>query len=105
MEQARWVTVRNEERYVVRDATAGRFTVAETTLQPGRSTRGHTHEGDEVYVFLAGRGRMQAGERTVSVAAGSVVYVAPNEYHRVEAERGDFPFRFLSFFEGERSEG
>jgi mannose-6-phosphate isomerase-like protein (cupin superfamily) len=54
------------------------------------------HEEDEVYHAVSGRARMTVGEETVTVAAGSVVYVparVPHRYHDIEEE-----LRILVFF-------
>ncbi|KKN69203.1 hypothetical protein LCGC14_0443790 [marine sediment metagenome] len=96
-----WVSVARSERYAIRDAVVGPYTVSETLLWHGQSTRGHEHERDEVYYFISGYGRMIVGEKSIDTPWGSVVYVGPNEYHRVENIGGVQPLRFLSFFVGE----
>jgi mannose-6-phosphate isomerase-like protein (cupin superfamily) len=40
------------------------------------------HTEDEVYVVLAGRARLVGPEASISVGAGSVVFVAAGEEHR-----------------------
>jgi mannose-6-phosphate isomerase-like protein (cupin superfamily) len=40
------------------------------------------HTEDEIYVVISGRAVLQAGEDTVAVGPGSVIYVAAGEEHR-----------------------
>jgi mannose-6-phosphate isomerase-like protein (cupin superfamily) len=94
-----WHVVRDDDRYVVRDALSGRFTVSETRLYAGKETRGHSHPHDEVYYFQSGSGVFIVGGEARDVGAGDVGYVPPGAFHQV---RADTELVFLCFFEGTR---
>jgi len=47
------------------------------------------HTEDEVYVVMAGRGRIRVGDEDRAVRAGSVVYVGASVEHRVHAVDDD----------------
>ncbi|WBB80570.1 cupin domain-containing protein [Micromonospora sp. WMMD882] len=55
----------------------GTYTVPAGAVDPQRP-----HTEDEVYVVLAGQGRLRTPERTVDVGPGSVVFVPAGEEHR-----------------------
>lgn len=68
------------------------WTYSRTYLKDGKSTRGHSHDGqDEIYHFQMGRGVMQVGgskddmtgAAMYKVGTGSVVYVPAGKFHRV----------------------
>jgi mannose-6-phosphate isomerase-like protein (cupin superfamily) len=42
----------------------------------------HPHAEDEIYVVRAGRARLVAGDASVAVGPGSVVFVPAGEVHR-----------------------
>jgi mannose-6-phosphate isomerase-like protein (cupin superfamily) len=42
----------------------------------------HPHAEDEIYVVRAGRARLVAGDESVAVGPGSVVFVPAGEVHR-----------------------
>ena len=56
-------------------------------LDPGyRAPFGHTHsEQEEVYVVLAGSGRVAVGDEVVDVSQWDAVRIAPGELHGMEA--------------------
>jgi mannose-6-phosphate isomerase-like protein (cupin superfamily) len=51
-------------------------------LAAGEQDRQEPHTEDEVYVVVAGRGRFVTPDRSVDVAAGSVLFVPAHEVHR-----------------------
>ncbi len=59
--------------------------LAEARLEPGGETAEHFHpEAEEVYYFVAGRGRMRLGEvDTAQVAAGDCVVIPPGTPHKL----------------------
>ena len=58
---------------------AQKQSLAEATLEPGGDTAEHFHpEAEELYYFIAGRGRMRLGEvDTAEIAAGDCVVIPP----------------------------
>lgn len=58
------------------DANVG-YSLAHGYLDPGNRSSRHRLQSSEVYYFLAGEGTFTAGDRSVNVSRGDVVYVPP----------------------------
>jgi quercetin dioxygenase-like cupin family protein len=70
------------------------FAMREFEVAPGGHTPKHFHDYEhEVYV-LAGKGTILDGEVERPLAAGDVVFVAPNDVHQFRNTGGE-PMRFL----------
>jgi quercetin dioxygenase-like cupin family protein len=82
-------------RWLIGDADkAPNFAMREFEVAPGGHTPKHFHDYEhEVYV-LAGRGIVIDGDRERPLAAGDVVFVAPNDVHQFH-NTGPEPMRFL----------
>jgi len=65
------------EQHRSADLSIGRYVVPAGAADPQSP-----HTEDEVYVVLAGRGRLVGPDGEVPVQAGSVVFVAAGEEHR-----------------------
>jgi mannose-6-phosphate isomerase-like protein (cupin superfamily) len=67
--------------------TAARHqSLAEATLPAGGATIGHLHrESEEIYYFVAGRGRMRLGDAEHDVGAGDCVVIPPGTPHKLWA--------------------
>jgi mannose-6-phosphate isomerase-like protein (cupin superfamily) len=50
-------------------------------LAPGGSQRVHSHEPEQVYLILEGRGRMTVGSEEADVVAGECVFVPSGSPH------------------------
>jgi quercetin dioxygenase-like cupin family protein len=73
---------------------APNFAMREFEVAPGGHTPQHFHDYEhEVYV-LAGRGEIVDGDCRRPLAAGDVVFVAPNDVHQF-CNTGPEPMRFL----------
>ena len=71
--------------------------IAEVPVGAPRPPRGHTHEQDEVYVFLSGTGEVVIeGESTV-VTSGDAVFIPGNVEH-MSVNTGSEPLKILYFF-------
>jgi quercetin dioxygenase-like cupin family protein len=71
-----------------------RQSLAEATLAPGQATRRHYHErSEEIYLLLAGGGRMEVDGDEADVAAGDAILIAAGAWHRLAA--GPDGARFL----------
>ncbi|HEY2259585.1 MAG: cupin domain-containing protein [Geminicoccaceae bacterium] len=58
--------------------------LAEATVNPGGQTAEHYHpQAEELYYFVAGRGRMRLGEEEAQVVAGDCVVIAPGTPHKL----------------------
>ncbi|MDQ4128669.1 MAG: cupin domain-containing protein [Actinomycetota bacterium] len=53
-------------------------------VAPGSRQRPHDHASEQVYVIVAGRGRMLVGEEEREVGAGDLVYIPSGAVHGIE---------------------
>jgi quercetin dioxygenase-like cupin family protein len=82
----RWVIAKNVD--------APNFAMRIIEVQPGAATEKHTHAWEhEVYV-LQGQGTVCGADGVEPLAAGTCVYVAPNELHQF-ANAGTDVFRMI----------
>ncbi len=70
------------------------YSLAHGTLAPGKRSKRHVLASSEVYYFIAGQGRLVVDGRTVSVEAGTTVYVPPGGTQSLE-NVGQNPIEFL----------
>ena len=98
-----WEIVKSDERYVVSDNYNLKDLVSSiTVLNPGKSTTGHSHKGqEEVYVFFRGVGKMQIDQKEYSVTQGDVIPVDDGAFHRVFNESNQ-KLEFAAIFNGRR---
>lgn len=95
-----WQTVIDDERYRIRDLAIDGFTVSETFLRAGQSTRGHAHPWPEVYLGTAGEGVLVLdGDAGHPLVPGARYVVDANVHHRVLTSDG---VTFTCVFEGPR---
>jgi mannose-6-phosphate isomerase-like protein (cupin superfamily) len=58
--------------------------LAEATVEPGGETAEHFHpKTEELYYFVAGRGRMRLGDEESEVGPGDCVVIAPGTKHKL----------------------
>ena len=68
--------------------------LAEASLDPGRSTERHYHaETEEIYFVLEGSGEMELDGDRRRVQPGDAILIAPGAWHQITA--GEGPLRFL----------
>ena len=98
-----WEIVKSDDRYVVYDNNSLNNLVSSITiLNPGKSTTGHSHVGqEEVYVFIRGIGKMQIDKKEYVVTPGDVIPVGDGSFHRVFNE-SDQHLEFAAIFNGLR---
>ena len=61
-----------------------RQSLAEATLPPGGETAEHLHpDTEEIYYFVAGRGRMRLGAEESDVISGDCVVIPPGTPHKL----------------------
>jgi mannose-6-phosphate isomerase-like protein (cupin superfamily) len=69
--------------------------LAEATLAPGAGTRRHYHaRTEEIYVVLAGSGRMEVDGDERGVGPGDAILIPPRLWHEIRAD-DDGELRFL----------
>ncbi len=61
-----------------------RQSLAEATVAPGGETAEHFHpDTEEIYLFIAGTGRMRLGAEESEVASGDCVVIPPGTSHKL----------------------
>jgi mannose-6-phosphate isomerase-like protein (cupin superfamily) len=61
--------------------------LAEATVPAGGQTEEHFHRtSEEIYLFVAGSGRMRLGEDEGAVRAGDCIVIAPGTLHKLWAD-------------------
>ena len=66
------------------DAEDTDLTVTWVDLEPDESQVVHSHEPEQVYVVVAGEGRMRVGDDEQRVTTGDAVHIPPNAEHGIE---------------------
>lgn len=78
------------------DGTAdpGFWGAAIASVRPGEATTPHSHDEEETFVVMRGRGRITVDGEDADVAAGDVIYLPRHSRHTLantsQAERLDF---------------
>lgn len=74
---------------------AANQSLAEASLDAGRSTQRHHHaKSEEIYVFLDGGGEMEVEGDSREVGPGDAVLIPAGAWHQITADAG-VPLRFL----------
>jgi mannose-6-phosphate isomerase-like protein (cupin superfamily) len=60
------------------------YSLAHGTLGPGQRSKIHVLASSEVYYFIAGQGRFVIDDQTLSVEAGTTLYVPPGSKQSLE---------------------
>ena len=96
--------VKDDEKYVVKDnSLLKNLIVSSTDLNPGKSTSGHSHPGqEEVYNFVKGSGEMKIDEEVFPVTEGDVILIEDGQFHQVIND-SDEDLYFVCVFDGVRS--
>jgi len=69
----------------VPSANATNQSLAEATVPPGTRTERHLHRrAEEIYLFLAGAGRMALGDEERDIRAGDCVVIPPGTPHQLD---------------------
>jgi mannose-6-phosphate isomerase-like protein (cupin superfamily) len=69
--------------------------VAEATIPIGQATRRHYHrDAEEIYVILAGAGRMEIDGQERDLTIGDSVLIPPGAWHQISSV-GSEPLRLL----------
>lgn len=97
--------VKDNETYVLRDnKTLKNLVLSSTDLRAGKSTRGHSHPGqEEVYYFISGYGEMELDDQKFKVEGGDIVLIPDGAFHRVHNTDKYYTLYFLCVFDGKRN--
>lgn len=92
------VLVKADDRYKVYDWALERLVVSMTVLHRNKSTTGHKHDSEEIYLILKGSGSIKLNGVRNDVTKGDLIVVAPSSFHQV-SNLGSSDLQFLSVFE------
>lgn len=97
--------VKDNETYVLKDnKTLNNLVLSSTALKGGKSTRGHSHPGqEEVYYFVSGTGTMELDNNKFNVQGGDVVLIPDGAFHRVHNSSQNNELYFVCVFDGKRN--
>lgn len=97
--------VKDDETYLLKDnKLLKNLVLSSTELKPGKSTRGHKHDGqEEVYYFVSGSGEMELDDKKFSVQGGDVVLIEDGVFHRVHNTGKYAELYFVCVFDGKRN--
>ncbi|MCH1526459.1 MAG: cupin domain-containing protein [SAR86 cluster bacterium] len=103
------ILAKEDERYqVIDNNTLNNLVLSSTNLNPGHSTSGHKHKGqEEVYIFIKGSGEMiltspDNSEKKFSVTTGDIVLIEDGVHHKVFNTSKEELY-FVCVFDGKRS--
>lgn len=96
--------VKDDDTYLIKDnKTLNNLVLSSTDLKPGKSTRGHSHPGqEEVYYFVSGLGQMEVDDNKFYVQGGDVVLIPDGAFHRVHNGSKATTLYFVCVFDGKR---
>ncbi|RKL61842.1 cupin domain-containing protein [Thermoanaerobacteraceae bacterium SP2] len=63
---------------------AQNFVMGYVTIYPGGSVPLHSHEQEEVYFIVSGKGIMHVNDERENVESGNYIYIHPNSTHMLE---------------------
>lgn len=66
------------------DTPGNNLAITWVEVAPGHGQALHSHAPEQVYVVVAGRGRMRVGEEVAEVRAGELVFIPSNVTHGIE---------------------
>ena len=78
-----------------KDATDTELTVTWVEVEPGSEQVLHSHAPEQVYVTVAGEGRMRVGGTERDVSAGDAVHIPSNTEHGIR-NTGDETLEYVS---------
>ena len=74
-------------------SSARNQSLAEATLEPGRSTRRHYHrESEEIYYLVEGSGEMEVDGERANVEPGDAILIPPGAWHEIRASAAGLRF-------------
>ncbi len=75
--------IRKSSRYSVYDLHLNKLVTSLTILHPKKETKGHSHDAEEVYLFIEGEGEIKLDKRKRKVKAGDILPIKKGVFHKV----------------------
>ena len=70
------------------------------SVRPGESTSPHSHDEEETFLILSGRGEISIDGETAEVTKGDMIYLPRNSYHTIKNLSNEERLDFLTIFWG-----
>ena len=90
-----------ESRMILDHVITGRDDVIQInhgTVKAGYALGGATHEEDEIYYILSGKGKLQLGEDIVDIAGGEVIFIPAGCFHALDNRESNEDLCILTFW-------
>ena len=90
-----------ESRMILDHVITGRDDVIQInhgTVKAGAALGGATHEEDEIYYILSGKGKLQLNDDTVDVYPGQVIFIPAGCFHALDNSGSDEDMCILTFW-------
>lgn len=91
--------IRSSNVYDVFDMPMKNLNLSLTELHMSQHTSGHSHEAEEVYVFISGKGRIQLDQEFFDCQGGDVFTIPSGVFHRVWNDAYSDDLKFWSIFQ------
>jgi mannose-6-phosphate isomerase-like protein (cupin superfamily) len=70
------------------------------TVRPGETTTPHSHDEEETFIVLSGKGLMTISDEQAEVGPGDVIYLPRNSRHMIENLSQSEPLQIISIYWG-----
>ncbi len=90
-----------ESRMILDHVITGRDNVIQInhgTVAPGAALGGDTHEEDEIYYILGGKGKLRLDDQVIDVARDQVIFIPAGVFHALDNSGSDEPLTLLTFW-------
>ena len=90
-----------ESRMILDHTITGRDDVIQInhgTVKAGCALGGATHEEDEIYYILSGKGKLKLNDDVVEIAEGQVVFIPAGCFHALDNRESDEDMCILTFW-------
>ena len=90
-----------ESRMILDHVITGRDNVIQInhgTVKAGYALGGATHEEDEIYYILSGKGKLQLDEKVIEIGPGEVIFIPGGVFHALDNRESDEDMCILTFW-------
>lgn len=90
-----------ESRMILDHVITGRDDVIQInygTVKAGYALGGATHEEDEIYYILSGKGKLQLNDEIIEIAEGQVIFIPAGCFHALDNRESDEDMCILTFW-------
>ena len=90
-----------ESRMILDHVITGRDDVIQInhgTVKAGYALGGGTHDEDEIYYILSGKGKLKLDDKIIDVASGEVIFIPAGCYHALDNRESDEDMCILTFW-------